>query len=142
MPPTPSPAPAKPAPPGRRLRDVPAAYDLDSLPIRVPPRDGEAIASWLWRVSFRYDVPVRVLLRDAGTQRPVYSTTRVASRLRNNPRLLDQLGLSVDDIDRLLTPPPLDVATQDYLKNTATHHTSTRRLVPVLHDVPYRPDPG
>jgi hypothetical protein len=116
MPPTPSPAPAEPAQPARRLRNIPAGYDLGPLPIRVPPRHGEAVVSWLRRASLRYDVPARILLRVAGTRQPISSTTRAATRLRNNPVLLQRLGLTADDRKQLLTINPIGAATDDYLK--------------------------
>lgn len=122
MPPKRSPAPAETTgPPDRPLRGVPAGYDLQPLPIRVPPRTGESIVSWLRRVSWRYDVTVRELLRGAGTQRPVHSTPRAVTRLRNNHTLLQQLGLDDDDIQQLCAPTPLDLATRSYV--TTLSHT-------------------
>ena len=117
MPPRRSPAPANPTrPPGPPLREVPGGYDLRPLPIRVPPRAGESIVSWLRRVSWRYDVPVRELLRGAGTQRPVQSTPRAVTRLRNNHTLLQQLGLDDDDIQQLCASTPLELATRSYTR--------------------------
>lgn len=116
MPPTPSPAPADRQPGGPRLRSVPAGYDLGPLPIHVPPRDGEAVVSWLRRVSLRYDVPVRDLLRVAGTSKPITGTSKVVTRLRNNRALLDRLGLTDEETRRLLAPPPMQAAMDDYVR--------------------------
>ena len=74
MPPTPQQQPAEPslavdAPRRRPLRAVPAGYDLNQLPIHLPPHDGEATLSWLRRLALRYDVPVRLLVRQAGVLR-------------------------------------------------------------------------
>ena len=117
MPPRRSPAPANPTPPpGPPLREVPGGYDLRPLPIRVPPRPGESIVSWLRRASWRYDVTVRELLRGAGTQRPIHSTTRAVTRLRNNHTLLQQLGLDDADIQQLCASTPLELATRGYTR--------------------------
>ncbi|MFT4163937.1 MAG: TniQ family protein [Microlunatus sp.] len=116
MPLRPSPAPANPTRPGPpRLREVPAGYDLGPLPIHVSPRDGEVVVSWLRRVSLRYDVPVRDLLRVAGTSKPITGTSKVLTRLRNNRGLLDRLGLTAEETRRLLAPPPMLAALDDYL---------------------------
>lgn len=115
MPPRPSPAPADRRRPARRLRPVPAGYDLAPLPIHVPPRDGEAVVSWLRRVSLRYDVPARTLLKVAGTQKPVTGTSKVTARLANNRALLDRLGLTTEQARRLLAAPPMLAALDDYL---------------------------
>lgn len=115
-PPTPSPAPADRRPTGRRLRSVPAGYELAPLPIHVAPRDGEAVVSWLRRVSLRYDVPVRDLLRVAGTSKPITGTSKVVTRLRNNRALLDRLGLTAEESRWLLAPPPMLAAMDDYVR--------------------------
>lgn len=115
-PPKPSPAPAERRPAGQQLRSVPAGYDLTPLPIHVPPRDGEAVVSWLRRVSLRYDVPARDLLRVAGTSKPITGTSKVITRLRNNRALLDRLGLTVEETRRLLAPPPMLAAMDDYVR--------------------------
>jgi len=69
---------------------VPAGYDLTPLPIHVSLREGEAVVSWLRRVSLRYDVPVRDLLKGAGTSKPITGTSKVVTRLRNNRTLQRQ----------------------------------------------------
>lgn len=71
--------------------------------------------SWLRRVSLRYDVPVRDLLRGAGTSKPVTGTSKVVARLRNNRTLLDRLGLTASETYRLLAPPAMLAALDDYL---------------------------
>jgi hypothetical protein len=114
MPPTPSPAPAKRVPPRHRLRPVTGGYDLDPLPIHVPPRNGESAVSWLRRLSVRYDTPTRDLLRGAGEVKAVTGTTKVISRLRNNRALLRRLGLDDDETSRLLAAAPLIAATLTY----------------------------
>ena len=101
---------------GSRIREVPAGYDLDPLPIKVPVRDGESVVSWLRRVSWRYDIPARILMRDAGTPKPLTGTSKVAPRVHNNHQLLDRLGLPPDDVARLLASTPLGAATTNYLK--------------------------
>jgi len=101
---------------GSRIREVPAGYDLDPLPIKVPVRDGESVVSWLRRVSWRYDMPARTLMRDAGTPKALTGTSKVAPRLRNNRQLLDRLGLPPDDVARLLASTPLGAATTSYVK--------------------------
>lgn len=118
MPPKPSPAPDnRKRPPGPPpLREISAGYDLDPLPIRVPPQPGESIVSWLRRVSLRYDVPVRELLRGAGTRKTVQSTGRAVTRLRNNPELMRRLGANDDDRRQLLSPTALERATNSYLQ--------------------------
>ena len=120
MPATPTSKPAEPAeeapPRGSRIREVPAGYNLDPLPIKVPVHDGESVVSWLRRVSWRYDTPARLLIRDAGSPKPLTGTSKVAPRLHNNHQLLDRLGLPADDITRLLASTPLAAATTSYLK--------------------------
>jgi hypothetical protein len=95
---------------------VPAGYDLTPLPIHVPPRDGEAVVSWLRRVSLRYDVPVRDLLKGAGTSKPITGTSKVVTRLRNNRVLLDRLSLTAAEAKQLLAPPAMLAALDDYLR--------------------------
>ena len=73
------------------------------------------MVSWLRRVSLRYDVPVRDLLRGAGTSKPVTGTSKVVARLRNNRALLDRLGLTASETYRLLAPPAMLAALDDYL---------------------------
>ena len=107
---------------GSRIREVPAGYDLDPLPIKVPVRGGESVVSWLRRVSWRYDMPARALMRDAGTPKALSGTSKVAPRLRNNRQLLDRLGLPADDVARLLASTPLGSATTNYMK--AFHRTT------------------
>ncbi len=115
MPPRPSPAPADRRPAEPQLRSVPAGYDLTPLPIHVSPRAGEAVVSWLRRVSLRYDVPVRDLLKGAGTSKPITGTSKVVTRLRNNRALLDRLGLTAAETKQLLAPPAMLAALDDYL---------------------------
>ena len=116
----PAPEPAEPAeePPrrGSRIREVPAGYDLGPLPIKVPVHTGESVVSWLRRVSWRYDMPARTLMRDAGTPKPLTGTGKVAPRVHNNHQLLDRLGLPEEDVARLLASTPLTAATTNYLK--------------------------
>lgn len=107
---------------GSRIREVPAGYDLDPLPIKVPVRDGESVVSWLRRVSWRYDTPARTLMRNAGTPTALTGTSKVAPRLRNNRELLDRLGLAAADVERLFASTPLGAATTNYLK---AFHTTT-----------------
>ena len=117
MPAGPAAEPAEqPRPRGSRIREVPAGYDLDPLPIKVPVRDGESVVSWLRRVSWRYDMPARTLMREAGTQRALSGTSKVAPRLRNNRQLLERLGLPGDDVALLLASTPLGAATTNYVK--------------------------
>ena len=101
---------------------MPAGYDLDPLPIKVPVGDGESVVSWLRRVSWRYDMPARTLMRDAGTRKTLTGTSKVAPRLRNNRQLLDRFGLPADDVARLLASTSLGAATTNYLK--AFHRTT------------------
>lgn len=112
----------QPARRGSRIRGVPAGYDLDPLPIKVPVGDGESAVSWLRRVSWRYDMPARTLMRDAGTPKALTGTSKVAPRLHNNHQLLERLGLPADDVARLLASTPLTAATTNYLK--AFHRTT------------------
>ncbi len=114
MPPRPSPAPASSVRPQSRLRPVAGGYDLDPLPIHVPPRSGESAVSWLRRLSVRYDTPARDLLHRAGAIKAITGTTKVTSRLRNNRALLGRLGLDNDETSRLLTAAPLTAATLTY----------------------------
>lgn len=122
MPPRRAAKPADHIPAARRLRGVPGGYDLEPVPIHVEVRDGESAVSWLRRVSVRYDTPARDLLHAAGTVRPITSTTKVISRLRNNRTLLHRLGLDDDETRRLLIPAPLAAATLTYAE-TFTHNT-------------------
>lgn len=116
MPPTPSRAPANwfRQPPDRSLRGVPAGYDLGPVPIHLPPRDGESSVSWLRRLSVRYDVAARSLLRSAGAIRPTESTSAAAARLRNNRDITAQLGLTTAEARALLQPHPMAAATKSY----------------------------
>ena len=101
---------------------MPAGYDLDPLPIKVPVRAGESAVSWLRRVSLRYDMPARTLMRDAGTHKALTGTSKVAPRLHNNHQILDRLGLPADDVAQLLASTPLGAATTNYVK--AFHRTT------------------
>lgn len=119
MPPTPQQQPAEPslavdAPRRRPLRAVPAGYDLNQLPIHLPPHDGEATLSWLRRLALRYDVPVRLLVRQAGSPRRISSSRKVTIRLRNQPGLAARLGLPPEQINPLVKPQPLAAATDSY----------------------------
>ena len=116
MPPTPAHARADLVPAARRLRGVPGGYDLEPVPIHVEVRDGESAVSWLRRLSVRYDVPARDLLRTAGAKRPVTATNRVAGRLRNYRGIAYRLGLTAEEISRLVNPSPLVAATTVYVQ--------------------------
>ena len=104
--------------PGPRLpglRTVPASYDLDPLPLHLPPQPGEAVVSWLRRLSIRYDLPARDLIRSVGSRQPVTSTGRAAARLRNNRIIATRLDLNDDEPRTLVLPQPLTAATKTYL---------------------------
>ncbi len=133
MPPRLSPAPADTTPRSRRLRPVEGGYDLDPLPIQVPPHEGESAVSWLRRLSVRYDTPARDLLHGAGAVKAITGTTKVISRLRNNRALLGRLGLDADETSRLLTAAPLTAATLTYAE------TFSRTPVPVRPWMRYCP---
>lgn len=94
---------------------MPGGYDLAQLPLHLPPHDGESIVSWLRRLSARYDVPARDLIRAAGSRQPVTSTPRAAARLRNNRIIAVRLGLTPDEARSLVLPQPMAAATRNYL---------------------------
>lgn len=71
--------------------------------------------SWLRRLSARYDVTARDLIRAAGSRQPVTSTPRAAARLRNNRIIAVRLGLTPDEARALVLPQPLAAATRSYL---------------------------
>ncbi|GAA0330042.1 TniQ family protein [Micropruina glycogenica] len=96
------------------LRAVPAGYDLDALPIHLPPHPGEAVLSWMRRLAVRYDVPVRDLLRGAGTRRRISSSRTIATRLRNQPGLVARLGLTAEQTKPFIKVQPLTAATTNY----------------------------
>lgn len=96
------------------LRIIPAGYDLAALPIHLPPQPAESPLSWIRRLAIRYDVPARDLLRRAGAQRPITSSGGVATRLRNQPGLAAQLGLTTQQIKALVMMQPLAKATLTY----------------------------
>lgn len=98
-----------------RLRGVPGGYDLSPVPIHVEVRDGESTVSWLRRLSVRYDVPARDLLRTAGAKRPISATSRVTGRLRSYRRIARRLGLTDAETSWLVNPSPLVAATATYL---------------------------
>ncbi|MFT4294622.1 MAG: TniQ family protein [Micropruina sp.] len=120
MPPTPPQQSAEPphrAQPARRppaLRLIPAGYDIDTVPIHLPPHHGEAVLSWIRRLAVRYDVPVRDLLRHAGAKRRISSSRGVATRLRNLPGMAARLGLTPEQIKLLVNVQPLATATSSY----------------------------
>jgi len=95
---------------------VPGGYDLSPVPIHVEVRDGESAVSWLRRLSVRYDVPARDLLRSAGAKRPITATSTVTGRLRNYRGIARRLGLTDPEISRLVNPTPLLAATDAYLE--------------------------
>ena len=67
MQPSPSAEPAdQPAHLLPRLRQVSGGYDIDRLPIQVPPRPGEHPVSWLRRWAHRYGMTPNQLLADLG----------------------------------------------------------------------------
>lgn len=96
---------------------MPGGYDLGQLPLHLPPHDGESIVSWLRRLSVRYDVSTRDLIRAAGSRQPVTSTPRAAARLRNNRIIAVRLGLIGDEARTLALPQPLAAATLSYLES-------------------------
>lgn len=112
---------------------MPGGYDLDPVPIHVPPRDGESVVSWLRRLSLRYDTPARELLHGAGAVKAITGTAKVISRLRNNRTLLSRLGLDDHETRRLLTAAPLTAATLTYAD------TFTRDPVPARPWMRYCP---
>ena len=97
--------------------------------------------SWLRRVSWRYDVTVRELLRGAGSQRPVQSTPRAVTRLRNNHTLLQQLGLDDDDIQQLCASTPLELATRSYTRTLHRTRPAAGAVVAVLPSLSGRARP-
>ncbi|MFZ1412160.1 MAG: TniQ family protein [Micropruina sp.] len=120
MPPTPPQRSAEtPSPVGAprqraALRGIPGGYDIDDLPIHLPPHPGEATLSWMRRLAVCYDVPVRDLLRYAGAQRRISSSRGVATRLRTYPGMAARLGLTAEQIKLLVKIQPLAVATTTY----------------------------
>ena len=120
MPPTPPQPAAEPpvegnAPPARpSLRGIPAGYDLDAVPIHLPPHRGESTLSWTRRLAVRYDVPVRDLLRHAGARRNITSSRGVATRLRTYPGMAARVGLTPEQIRPLVKIQPLANATNTY----------------------------
>ena len=120
MPPTPpqqsaeTPLPAKTSREHPALRAIPGGYDIDAVPIHLPPQPGEATLSWTRRLAVRYDVPVRDLLRHAGAKHRISSSTGVATRLRNLPGMAARLGLTAEQIKPLVRIQPLTMATNTY----------------------------
>lgn len=120
MPPTPpqrsaeTHRPAKPSRGQPALRVVPGGYDIDTIPIHLPPHPGEATLSWIRRLAVRYDVPARDLLRHAGAKRRISSSSGVATRLRTYPGMAARLGLTPDQIKPLVRIQPLTAATNLY----------------------------
>ncbi|GAA1436005.1 hypothetical protein GCM10009616_34730 [Microlunatus lacustris] len=104
----------QPGPRTPGLRTVPGGYDLDPLPLHLPPQEGEAVVSWLRRLSVRYDVPARDLIRSVGSRQPITNTPRAAARLRNNRIIGVRLGLTADEVRTLVLPQPLASATKTY----------------------------
>jgi hypothetical protein len=141
MPPRPSPTSAEsyqpvdqPAP-RHSLRTIPAGYELEQLPIHVEPQDGESPVSWLRRLSLRYDVPTRDLIRFTGSTRRITGTSKVAARLRNQPGIPARLGLSTEQSKTLLRTQPLAAATKNYIATLQGGTTS----VPVRSQSRYCP---
>ncbi len=94
---------------------MPGGYDLSPVPIHVEVREGESVVSWLRRLSVRYDVPARDLLRTAGAKRPITATNGVTVRLRGYRGIARRLGLTDPETSRLVNPTPLLAATAAYL---------------------------
>jgi hypothetical protein len=126
MPPTPAAAPANPSPAAPLLRGVPGGYDLEPVPIHVEVRNGESAVSWLRRVSVRYDVPARDLLRTAGGKRPITATSRVAGRLRADRSIAQRLGLTAVETSRLVNPSPMVASTAAYTDTFRPNGSPTR----------------
>ncbi|SPD86703.1 conserved protein of unknown function [Micropruina glycogenica] len=70
--------------------------------------------SWMRRLAVRYDVPVRDLLRGAGTRRRISSSRTIATRLRNQPGLVARLGLTAEQTKPFIKVQPLTAATTNY----------------------------
>lgn len=105
---------------------MPGGYDLKPVPIHVAVRDGESAVSWLRRMSVRYDVPARDLLRNAGAKRPITATSRVTGRLRNHRGIAQQPGATADEVSQLVNPAPLLAATAAYLETFWPATSQTR----------------
>ncbi|MBK8445663.1 MAG: TniQ family protein [Micropruina sp.] len=120
MPPTPpqrsaeTPRPATQSRGQPALRVIPGGYDIDAVPIHLPPHPGEATLSWMRRLAVRYDVPARDLLRHAGAKRRISSSSGVAIRLRTYTGMAARLGLTPDQIKPLVRIQPLTAAANTY----------------------------
>ena len=131
MPPTPpqlsaeTPLPVQQSRGRPALRVIPAGYDIDAVPIHLPPHPGEAVLSWIRRLAVRYDVPARDLLRHAGAKRRISSSSGVATRLRSYPGMAARLGLTPEQIRPLVRMQPLNTSTNLYGK--AFGHTRPAR---------------
>lgn len=101
---------------GPTLRLIPAGFDLDDLPIHLPPQPDESTVSWMRRLAVRYDVPVRDLLHRVGARRAITSSRGVATRLRTYPGMAARLGLTPEQITALVKIQPFAKATNAYAK--------------------------
>ena len=107
MPPSPSAEPAdQPAPRPPRLRRVSGGYDIDRLPIQVPPQPGEHPVSWLRRWAHRYGMTPNQLLVAVGVPPAAGSLLGIAVHI---DRHQDTLA-AVAGVNEMPPPPPPSVA--------------------------------
>lgn len=64
-----------------RARLIPGGYDINRLPLTVPPAAGEQLASWLARLAHRYRLPVSGLLTELGVPVVAGPAARVEAHL-------------------------------------------------------------
>lgn len=127
MRPSPSAVPAdQPAHRRPRLREVVGGYDIDRLPIQVPPRPGEHPVSWLRRWAHRYGMTPNQLLVDLGVPRATGTLASIAVHLERHQDTL----AAASGLQGLPPAQPAGVAAQTLTDQLMRYYEAYHRVSP------------
>lgn len=127
MRPSPSAEPAdQPAPLLPRLRQVSGGYDIDRLPIQVPPRPGEHPVSWLRRWAHRYGMTPNQLLADLGVPPASGPLLSIAVHIERHQDTL----AAASGLNGPLAMPPVTVAAQTLTEQLIRYYRRYHRFSP------------
>lgn len=96
---------------------IPGGYDISRLPLSVPPKDGEQLASWLTRWAHRYGLPVSHLLAEVGAGVTASPADRAERHLIRHVDLL----AAAAGVDVLPPPPSSDGVAQALTSQVARY---------------------
>ncbi len=109
-----------------RLREVVGGYDIDRLPIQVPPRPGEHPVSWLRRWAHRYGMTPNQLLVDLGVPPVTGNLLSIAVHIgRHEDTLAAASGLNGLPLEQ-----PGDVAAQALTDQLMRYYKRYHRVSP------------